>query len=355
MAENKQNATALSNNIIIALLGVLVLIAVGYVLAIAKAILFPFTMAIFISFILYPIIEFFEKRKIPGFLSTLLTIAIFGGILYLLIFLISGSINSFSSGIEKYQERFDEISRNVESVLSFNINFIPGDQSEESTILKEIADNLSVAGFASSILGSISSLLSNMFMIILILIFMLMSRNQLHKKIVFAFQKNTSEKLDKIFRNVTIQIRKYIILKTLISIATAILFMITLAAFGVEFVVVWGVFAFILNFIPNIGSLIATILPLAIAFIQFDNPMIVLWLAVILIAIQQIIGNFIEPKLLGDSVNLSPIVILFSLVFWGWLWGIWGMFLSVPITVMIKIILENIEATKPISIMMGSK
>ena len=83
--------------------------------------------------------------------------------------------------------------------------------------------------------------------------------------------------------------------------------------------------------------------------------MVVLWLAIILISIQQIIGNLVEPKLLGDSVNLSPIVILFSLVFWGWLWGIWGMFLSVPITVMVKIILENIEATKPISIMMGSK
>jgi predicted PurR-regulated permease PerM len=194
-----------------------------------------------------------------------------------------------------------------------------------------------------------------MFMIILVLVFMLMSRNQLQKKIVHAFPKNTSEKLEGIFKNVTIQIRKYIILKTLISIGTSVLFMITLALFGVEFVVVWGILAFILNFIPNIGSLIATILPLVIAFIQFENTMVVLWLAIILISIQQIMGNLVEPKLLGDSVNLSPIVILFSLVFWGWLWGIWGMFLSVPITVMIKIILENIEATKPISIMMGSK
>jgi len=353
--ENRQNATSLSTNLIIAMLGVIVLIAVGYVLAIAKDILFPFAMAIFVSFILYPVIEFFEKKKIPSSLATLLSIILFAAIIYLLVFLVSDSINQFSSGIEKYQERFDEISKQVESLLSVNMNFMPGSENGDSTILKEITDNLSITGFATSVIGSISSLLSKTFMIILILIFMLLSRNQLRQKIKAAFKGETADRLENIFDNVNIQIRKYIILKTLISITTAVLFMITLAVFGVEFVVVWGILAFVLNFIPNIGSLIATILPIGIAFIQFENPMIALWLTIILIAIQQIMGNLVEPKLLGDRVNLSPIVILFSLVFWGWLWGIWGMFLSVPITVMIKIILENIDATKPISIMMGSK
>jgi len=355
VTETKQETGNTTTKIIIALLSVIVMIAVGYVLAIAKDILFPFAMSVFISFILYPVIEFFEKRKVPGFLATFFSIILFAAIIYLLVFLVSDSINQFSSGIEKYQKRFDEISQNVESLLNVNMNFMPGNEDKESTILKELTDNLSVTGFATSVIGSISSLLSKMFMIILILIFMLMSRNQLRKKIKFAFPGDTASRLETIFDNVNIQIRKYIVLKTLISIATSALFMITLASFGVEFVVVWGILAFILNFIPNIGSLIATILPLAIAFIQFENPVAVLWLAVLLIAIQQIMGNLVEPKLLGDSVNLSPIVILFSLVFWGWLWGIWGMFLSVPITVMFKIILENIDATKPISVLMGSK
>jgi AI-2 transport protein TqsA len=121
----------------------------------------------------------------------------------------------------------------------------------------------------------------------------------------------------------------------------------------VEFAIIWGLLTFLLNFIPNIGSVIATILPLLIAFIQFDSVGTLFWLALLLSGVQMIIGNFIDPRVVGRSVNLSPLVVLCSLMFWGWLWGFIGMFLAVPISVIIKIVFENTRSLKFISILMS--
>lgn len=333
-------------------ISLLTIFAVCYVLAIAKGILIPFALAVFVSYILYPVIEFFEKLKIPGFISTLLSIILFIAIFYIVVHLISGSISSFSSDFEKYEPKIQKIQTDIESFLALPADFISG--QGESTIQSQITENLSIGGFISTVVSSVSSILSNIFFIILILLFMLMGRKQMMNKVKFAFNEKTSDRISTVLKNVNIKIQRYIVAKSIISLITAILFVIVLSIFGVEFIIIWGILAFVLNFIPNIGSLLSTILPLTVAYLQFDDTMTVVWIALILIIIQQVMGNIVEPKVLGKSVNLSPLVILFSLVFWGWLWGIIGMFLSVPIAVIIKIILENIEGTRPIAIMMGS-
>jgi predicted PurR-regulated permease PerM len=120
----------------------------------------------------------------------------------------------------------------------------------------------------------------------------------------------------------------------------------------VEFAIIWGLLAFLLNFIPNIGSVIATILPLPIVYIQFGHFSTVFWVALFLIGIQAVIGNFLDPRIVGKSLHLSPLVVLFSLMFWGWLWGFIGMFLAVPISVIIKIIFENSQSLKFLSVLM---
>ncbi len=123
----------------------------------------------------------------------------------------------------------------------------------------------------------------------------------------------------------------------------------------VDFPMTWAVFTFLLNFIPTVGSVIATVPPVLVALVQFYPGF---WPAaivlILLLAIQQTMGSFIEPKLMGNSLNLSPVVILLSLVFWGWLWGIVGALLSVPIAAAIKIVCENIDALKPVSVLMGA-
>ncbi len=340
--------------IVVALLSLLSLIAVGYILYEAKSILLPFALAIFISYILYPVINTFEKFQIPSFLSILFTLLIGALILAFVVSLISTSIDSFSKEFPKYEPRLTQLTNDVQEFFDIPDDVFTNPSPEnEDNLLGRILENFSIPSFLSGVVGSISSVLSNIFLIALILLFMLMSRNQLPQKVNRAFDSKTASKIANIVENVNQQIQKYIITKTLISLVTSGFVMIILALFEVEFVVIWGILTFILNFIPNIGSLIATILPLIIAFLQFEDPMIVFWLAVLLIVVQQVMGNIVEPKWLGKSINLSPLVILFSLIFWGWLWGIIGMFLSVPITVMIKIIFENVEGTKPIAVLMG--
>ena len=128
--------------------------------------------------------------------------------------------------------------------------------------------------------------------------------------------------------------------------------MIVLSIFGVEFVLIWGLLTFLLNFIPNIGSIISTVLPVIIALVQFENPATALWIFLILLGIQVIIGNILDPKFVGKSIHISPMTVLMSLLIWGWIWGVIGMFLSVPITVMLKIIFENITELKFLSTLM---
>jgi AI-2 transport protein TqsA len=124
----------------------------------------------------------------------------------------------------------------------------------------------------------------------------------------------------------------------------------------VEFALVWGMLTFLLNFIPTIGSFVAVLLPLGVAFFQFSDHLIMLfWLALILIAIQFTIGNLVDPRVVGKSLNLSPLVVLFSLIFWGWLWGIIGMFLAVPLAVIAKIIFENIDSLRFLSVLMSAR
>lgn len=346
--------TAQSTKIVIALLSIIVIIMVGYVMTVAKSILLPFAIAVFTSYILYPIIGFFEKKRIPGFISVILTLIIFGLIFSGMIGLITESVNSFSKEFPRYEPRITQITTDVTEFLNLPAQDLTGStDDEDKTIINKLLENFSIGKFVSSLVGSISNLFSNLFLIIIILLFMLMGRNQLAKKIDVAFDKSASEKISDMLININKQIQKYIVAKTLISLGTAVLVAIVLSVFGVEFVIIWAILTFVLNFIPSIGSIIASVLPLFIVFIQFDNPFMVLWIGICILAIQFAMGNIIEPKIMGKSINLSPLLILFSLIFWGWLWGIIGMFLSVPITVIIKIIFENINETKPLAVLMG--
>jgi predicted PurR-regulated permease PerM len=124
---------------------------------------------------------------------------------------------------------------------------------------------------------------------------------------------------------------------------------------GVDFALLWGFLTFLLNFIPNIGSIVSVIFPLLISFLQFDSVATPLLVLILLGATQFAMGNVVEPKLMEFSLNLSPLLVLVSLFFWGWIWGVWGMILAVPMMSTVKIIFENIETLQPIAVLMSSK
>ena len=342
------------NQIIIALLAVICVVCIGFILSVARSIVLPLALAVFLNYILNPFIGLFERLKIPSVISTLLAVLITFLVMVFLGIMISNSIESFAEELPKYEARINAITQNTLKILN-----IPPEAFKSATgwtkdpQIAAVLGDLSITGIMSSILGSVTTFLANFLLVLLFLLFILMGRNQLIHKLERAFEPNISKKVSGIILNINKEIQKYLIAKTLISLATGLLAMLVLSLFGVQFALIWGVLTFLLNFIPNIGSIIATILPLIIALIQFDKVIMVVWIALCLTSIQMVVGNIIDPKVIGRSLNLSPIVVLFSLMFWGWLWGLIGMFLSVPIAVMIKIIFENIKQLRFASVLMS--
>jgi AI-2 transport protein TqsA len=158
-----------------------------------------------------------------------------------------------------------------------------------------------------------------------------------------------------VFRQIDRDIRRYLVLKTLISLATGVCIWVILSAFGIELALVFAVLTFVLNFIPSIGSIIATILPIPIALVQFDTLGPVIAIVVLSTLVQMVIGNGIDPLLMGQNLNLSPVTILAALVFWGLIWGVVGMLLAAPLTAILRIVLAQFETTRPMSELLAGR
>ncbi len=336
------------------LVGIICVILAGFVLLEMRSVIVPLVLALIISFILNPIILFFEKRHIPEIISIILVLTATFFVLFLIAQLINLNIKSFLANINQYEERFKSILTKILDGLSLASGAVRfGNESTQFPTISAILENISIKDIVTAILGSISSILSETFLVLLYLLFLLIGRNKMIHKLDVAFDSEMSLKVKTIVKKINKQINKYIITKTLISLLTAVLVTITLWLFNVEFAFIWGFLTFLLNFIPNIGSFIATVFPITFSLIQFDNVMIAVWIGIILFTIQFLVGSVLEPKILGQSMGISPVVVLFSLLFWGYAWGIIGMILAVPLAVLIKIILENISGLKPLSILMS--
>ncbi len=257
-------------------------------------------------------------------------------------------------GYQTYGSRFDAMLKSFISQLGISPEVLTGEKSlMDDPRAAELFGSVSLSGFIGSMITALNNLFSKLILMFLFLIFLLLGRDQMRIKSENIFSQQTHLKLIGIFENISSQTQKYLLIKTLVSMITGLLVVLILFLFGVEFPLVWGLLTFLFNFIPNLGSLIATVLPLLFATIQFESLTLVIWIGICLMGVQFLIGNILEPKLMGESVNLSPVVILFSLIFWSFILGYTGMFLAIPLTVIVKIIFENIEELRPLGLMMG--
>jgi predicted PurR-regulated permease PerM len=211
-----------------------------------------------------------------------------------------------------------------------------------------------VTGFLASGIGTFVDFIGKMVMTILFLVFLLAGSEGFPEKLQRAVSGQRLQQVTQVIAQTNRQVRRYLVTKTLVSIATGGVMTLIMVLFGVDFAVFLGVLAFFLNFIPNVGSFIATVLPAVVSLLQFESVGLSALIAVLMIISQNIIGNFIEPRLMGRTLDLSPLLVLLSLVFWGWLWGLWGMVLAVPITSIIKIVCENVEALQPVAVLMSA-
>jgi predicted PurR-regulated permease PerM len=325
-----------------------------YLLSVAGNLLIPFILAIFIYILLGPLIGLLTKWRLPHVLVTILTMAVTIVAVVGVSQVVYQSVLSFTDGLPAYEGKFTGIWNRIAGLVGLQPDaFKSGWAFRDDPRIAEYLRGFSVPDVVQSLLESANTLLSNLVLVFLFLLFILLGRDNLLNKIKKAFSPEVSERVITMMRGIRSSTQKYIVIKTLVSFLVAGLVMLVTLAFGLDFVVVWGILTFILNFIPNLGPLVASVLPILFALVQFDNPMIAVWLGIIIIVMHFSVGNVLEPAMMGRSIQLSPLLILFSLIFWGSVWGIAGMFLSVPLTAIIKIGLDNIRPLRPLGVLMG--
>jgi AI-2 transport protein TqsA len=265
--------------------------------------------------------------------------------LYLIGVLVYSSGKAFVAELPKYQERLDDVARFLQSGMGpFKID-VP-------SALKSLDVNQAGSAILKAI-GPFFSILGKLFLVFLFLVFIVAGRGRAEKKIPKAIGDGHASRVHGVFERINLQIRKYLIIKTAVSLANGLMVWIVLTAFGVDFAALFGLLAFFLNFIPNIGSLMAAVIRVSFAFFQFGTFWTPFWIFVVTVGLDSILGDFIEPRVMGKGLGLSPLLVFFSLLFWGWLWGIPGMILSVPLTAVIMIVCQNIPALRSIAVLMG--
>ncbi len=326
------------------LLAVIALVAVGGVLKIAQSVVLPLVIAWLLSYVLAPVVDFLTRRKVPRPLAILFVLLLLFVVVYTGALFLNARVSAFIEAVPRYQAKFTEISQKLDEVLESTYNPLSNvDWGEKVTF------------YLVRLSGSLVSILSSLVMVFIFLIFMLAGQPYFKLKVVKAFSSDRAEQLTGVITAITSQITRYLSAQFLISLATGICIWAVLSLIGVDFPITWGALAFFLNFIPTVGSIISSIPPILLSLVQFYPellPAVITLLSVL--TIQLVIGNGIAPKVMGERLNLSPVVVLVSLLFWGWLWGVVGALLSIPITTAIKIGCENIPALRPISVLMGS-
>ncbi|MDR0562329.1 MAG: AI-2E family transporter [Spirochaetaceae bacterium] len=323
------------------------------VLKLTASMILPFTISIFLAFVMNPMVSFLEKKGVNRILSIMLGVCIIIIGLYVIGVVLFVSGRSILSLYPKYERRLTEI-------YLWASGFIDLSYNENMTFFENLWSQLGVRtkimSFTFSLSNAFIGFLTNAFMVVLFLVFLLIESAYFTEKIELAFEQKWSGQIKKISADVIRQVSRYLSAKFFISLATGVLVAIGLAATGLEFAVVWGIIQFILNFIPNIGSIAAGGGAVLFAMLQFwPQPGPIIAVGCIMLAVNMVIGNILEPKIMGDNLGISPIIILISLMLWGWIWGFVGMIFAVPMTVIIKILCENIPFLEPLSILLGSR
>ncbi|MDE2732345.1 MAG: AI-2E family transporter [Bacteroidota bacterium] len=321
-----------------------------------QVVLIPLVLAVLLSFIFQPTVLFLQSKRFPTWLALVAVVLVASAVLGLVVWVVYSNIQvvvgDFSNIAERFESQIRPIINQIEGSLSgvaatLNIPL-------ERGLMRQLLDSLLEAQAVSTVVADVVSIAGTTALVLLFMMFILAGAGQLEQKVSKAFPPETARQIVAAMNNISSQVRQYLVTKTIVSAGTGLLLFAVLRITGVEYAVFWGFLAFVLNFVPNIGSVVAVILPSLWAFLQFSEPwtpflaMGLMWL------VQGVMGNVVDPKLMASSLNLSSLLVLISLLFWGWLWGIVGIVLAVPLTSTIKIICENIESLRPVAVLMGS-
>lgn len=346
------------------------LVVIAIVLKELSQIFIPLVIAIFLFFVFSPLNAWLSNKKIPMLVITLLDLAITFGLLYGVGRIVVDSFLQFGEGLPVYGEKLSNMVQSTSMAWGISDPFF----TEFS--FDQLLGKLNIQNLAGGIFSSTISLLGNILFVLFFFLFVLSGNETIYKAIKrrYVFKKVSPElkeikenlqnsnatlddqklldkfnsdrrereqQLETTFKKITEQIQRYIIAKVGVNLIAGIITTIVLSIIGVDFPIVWGLFVFLFNFIPTIGSAAALVFPVLFALVQFDSVGTMILVLALMAGIQTLAFNVAEPMILGKRLNLNPLLILLSVLLWGYIWGIVGMLLSVPLTAIIKIIISN--------------
>lgn len=330
-----------------AVITVAAIIVIIFGMQMAKVILVPFLIASFLALITARPMLWLLGKRVPSFLAALLVVSAIMLMLAVVGVILGSSIAEFTAALPGYQARLDVI---VDGALAFAIKHFNVDDSIEN--LGDMINPGWVMGLVASILNSLKDVLTNTFLIIFTMIFMLLEVSSVSTKVQAAFGRSTDSLEGP--REFLHNLGRYLGIKTLVSIATGLCAGLLAWSIGLDFPLLWAMLAFLLNYVPTIGSIIAAVPAVLLALVQL-GPSAAGATAIGFAAINVVFGNVIEPRLMGYGVGISPLIIFVGLVFWGWVFGPVGMLLSVPLTMTLKLALESDDRTRWVAILIGSE
>ena len=330
---------------------VITLLGTAIILIYSKEYAIPFIIALLVWFIIHELRENIQqvpwlKKNCPIWLQSMIGFIIINAALFLVFQLLIVSMSDLLESITLYESNLDKSLLQINKMTGIDVT------DQVLTYIQEI----DLAATATALFDYVSLLIGDAFLILLYVLFLLLEESVFNAKLDALYSdEKKKRKIVALFQKMDHSISKYLTLKTLVSLLTGVLSYFALLFIGIDAPAFWAILIFVLNYIPTIGSLIATLFPAFFAVVQFGefSPMVMVLISVGLI--QVIVGNIIEPKVMGDSLNISSLVVILSLTIWGAIWGIMGMILSVPITVMMIVVFEEIPDLKPLAIMLSEK
>ena len=331
MIEDKEN-----NQLITISLTLIAIISVAFALYFTRPIMIPFILALFVRILIDPIIDFQTKNlRVHRIVAIIVAIFIIIGLFVIIIPIIIDSLAIFLKSADDYNFKVLLL---IETVIN-KLQYFDIEINKE--IIRESFLSLPFLDWASSALSNGANFVAKFFLVVIMTLFLLVG--------------STGAKKSQTWENINNQVKKYIFVKFITSSVTGIVAGSIYWFLGLDLAMIFGTLTFLLNFIPTFGSIVAVLLPLPVAFLQFDDPAIIIMVIILPAIVHMIVGNIVEPKMFGQAFDLHPVTIIVALISWGMLWGITGMLLAAPLTAIMRISFNNFDTTRPFALLLSGK
>ncbi|MEK7487086.1 MAG: AI-2E family transporter [Planctomycetota bacterium] len=329
-------------------LAIILIALIGMAFHYLSPILKPLFIALFIYFLARPAARFLMRLHFPYWAAHLITILLLIAIFIVMAFTVYHNISQFEKKIPEYKPKLIRLLDRLDQWTYPEFNL-------KEYVTENLFKDIELEPFIKYMFGTIMSFFANLIVVLIYLLFIILEAQKLPLRIEKAFSQKIANITLEIGHKISHGINNYLLLKTAISLATGITAGVILFSFSLDYWLLWACITFLFNYIPYIGSIAATAFPFLLACLQFvDDPTKIVMIGILLWLTQFFWGNILDPYLAGKYLDVSPLVLLLVLAYWGWLWGIIGMVLAFPLAAAVKIFLSSLEQTRHIAILISS-